>query len=150
MSKTPPLPFRPTPFLFRMLVLIFLMECGFLAYAFIKCSEPLPENPAPLVNERCPQLGQRTQEIFQQAMAVTLSLLGGGAITGNLGSKKKSSSGDRDEPLALGSPKDPKKPQAQAQSPVQPPAPVQPQAQDPAPVVVPGRRASQKNPQKNP
>jgi hypothetical protein len=149
MSKTPPLPFRPTPFLFRMLVLIFLMECGFLAYAFIKCSEPLPENPAPLVNERCPQLGQRTQEIFQQAMAVTLSLLGGGAITGNLGSKKKTSSGDRDEPLA-------KKPESQVpasvQPPatVQPPAPVQPQAQDPAPVVVPGRRASQKNPQKNP
>ena len=137
MSKESPLPFRPTPFLFRMLLLIFLMECGFLAYAFFKCSQPLPTNPVPLVNERCPRLGQRSQEIFQQAMAVTLSLLGGGAITGGLGSKKSASLGDRDEPLV-------KNPGSQVPASVQPPAPA------PAPVVVPGRRASQKNPQKNP
>jgi len=63
-----------------MLLAVFLIECGFLAFAFVKCSEPLPDNPVPLVNERCPRLGQRSQEIFQQAMAVTLSLLGGGAL----------------------------------------------------------------------
>ena len=92
MSKTPPLPFRPQPFLFRMLLAVFLIECGFLAFAFWKCSEPLPENPVPLVNERCPRLGQRSQEIFQQAMAVTLSLLGGGALAG--GFTRKPSGGD--------------------------------------------------------
>lgn len=81
-ERQAPLPFRPQPFLFRMLLAVFLIECGFLAFAFWKCSEPLPENPVPLVNERCPRLGQRSQEIFQQAMAVTLSLLGGGALAG--------------------------------------------------------------------
>ena len=93
MSKSPPLPFRPQPFLFRMLLAVFLIECGFLAFAFWKCSEPLPENPVPLVNERCPRLGQRSQEIFQQAMAVTLSLLGGGALAGGFNRQPSSDGG---------------------------------------------------------
>jgi len=88
--KPPPLPFRPQPFLFRTLILIFLVECGFLAFAFVKCSQPLPNNPVPLVNERCPRLGQRSQEIFQQAMAVTLSLLGGGALASGVNQKLSS------------------------------------------------------------
>ena len=112
--KTPPLPFRPQPFLFRMLVLIFLTECGFLAYAFVKCSQPLPNNPVPLVNERCPRLGQRSQEIFQQAMAVTLSLLGGGALAGGFNQKPQRS-------LAS----DPALPSSQEQVPLNPQTQVQ-------------------------
>ena len=100
-ERRPPLPFRPQPFLFRMLLAVFLIECGFLAFAFWKCSEPLPENPVPLVNERCPRLGQRSQEIFQQAMAVTLSLLGGGALAG--GFNRQPSSGAPGEASVPGS-----------------------------------------------
>ena len=113
--RQPPLPFRPQPFLFRLLVLIFLTECGFLAYAFVKCSQPLPDNPVPLVNERCPRLGQRSQEIFQQAMAVTLSLLGGGALAGGFNQKpQKTLASGPASPLPL-----PPQPLPQAQKGVQ-------------------------------
>ena len=100
-ERQAPLPFRPQPFLFRMLLAVFLIECGFWAFAFWKCSEPLPENPVPLVNERCPRLGQRSQEIFQQAMAVTLSLLGGGALAGGFNRKPSSGDGGASSPVPL-------------------------------------------------
>jgi len=122
MARTPPLPFRPQPFLFRMLLAVFLIECGFLAFAFWKCSEPLPENPVPLVNERCPRLGQRSQEIFQQAMAVTLSLLGGGALAG--GFTRQPSGGDlgaSSESLPQLPPEGPQGPRSPARKPRQEP-----------------------------
>ena len=99
LSKTPPLPFRPQPFLFRMLLAVFLIECCFLAFAYVKCSQPLPNDPVPLVNERCPRLGQRSQEIFQQAMAVTLSLLGGGALAGGFTRQPSGGDGGASVPL---------------------------------------------------
>ena len=77
-----PRPFRAQPFLFRMLAAIFLAEAGFLAFAFVKCSTPMPGNPVPLVNERCPKLGERSETLFIAAITTTLSLLtGAGAST---------------------------------------------------------------------
>ena len=70
-------PFRARVFLFRMLACIFIAEAGFLAFAFVKCSTPLPGKPAPLVNERCPKLGERSETLFVAAISVTLSLLTG-------------------------------------------------------------------------
>ena len=90
-SDKEPLPFRTTPFLFRLLATIFAMECVFLGYAFHICSDRTPNDPDPLVTYRCPRIGQRSQEIFQQAMAVTLSLLGGGAIAGGFKPEKRPS-----------------------------------------------------------
>ena len=52
-----PRPFRKTLFLYRMLATIFLVEAGFLAFAFMKCSVPIPGQPVPMVSERCPKLG---------------------------------------------------------------------------------------------
>ena len=74
-------PFRPELFLFRMLAAIFVVEACFLAFAFYKCSLPIPGNPVPLVNDRCPKLGSRSQELFGVAVATVLSLLGGAALS---------------------------------------------------------------------
>ena len=71
--------FRPQVFLFRMLACIFAVEAGFLAFGFAKCSTPLPNNEAPMVAERCPDLGERAETLFVAAISTTLSLLGGAA-----------------------------------------------------------------------
>ena len=72
-----PQPFRPKVFLFRMLASIFLVEAGFLAFAFHQCSLPIAGKPVPMVNERCPKLGERSETLFVAAVSVTLSLLSG-------------------------------------------------------------------------
>ena len=106
---TEPRPFQPQLFLFRMLAAIFMVEAGFLAFAFVKCSTPIPGNPVPLVNERCPKLGERSETLFIAAITTTLSLLtGAGAAL----SQRKSSASD----LVLPS----------GESPRQPPQPLQP------------------------
>ena len=75
-------PFRAKVFLFRMLACIFLAEAGFLAFAFVKCSQPIPGQPVPLVAERCPKLGERSETLFVAAISVTLSLLTGAESPG--------------------------------------------------------------------
>ena len=70
-------PFRPKVFLYRMLACIFLTEALFLGFAFYKCSIPIPGRVAPLVTERCPKLGERSETLFVAAVATTLSLLTG-------------------------------------------------------------------------
>ena len=91
-----PRPFRPQLFLFRMLAAIFMVEAGFLAFAFVKCSTPIPGNPVPLVNERCPKLGERSETLFIAAITTTLSLLtGAGAAL----SQRKSSTSYSSLPL---------------------------------------------------
>ena len=78
-----PQPFRPKVFLYRMLACIFLVEAGFLAFAFHKCSIPIPGNVAPMVSERCPKLGERAETLFVAAVATTLSLLTGATDPGS-------------------------------------------------------------------
>ena len=70
-------PFRPKIFLYRMLAAIFLTEAGFLGFAFVKCSQPIPGTPVPMIAERCPKLGERAETLFVAAVATTLSLLTG-------------------------------------------------------------------------
>ena len=74
---TEPRSFRPKIFLYRMLAAIFLTEAGFLAFAFWKCSLPIPGQPVPMLTERCPKLGERAETLFVAAVATTLSLLTG-------------------------------------------------------------------------
>lgn len=70
-------PFRREVFLYRMLGAIFAAEASFLAFAFWKCSAPIKGEPVPMVNERCPKLGERAETLFVAAVATTLSLLSG-------------------------------------------------------------------------
>ena len=89
-----PREFRPTVFLYRMLASIFIVEAALIGFAFVKCSESIPGQPVPLINERCPRLGERTSDLFAQSLAVCLSLLvGGGATISALPKLKK-----KDEP----------------------------------------------------
>ena len=74
-----------------MLGTIFAVEAGFLAFAFWKCSMPIPGQPVPMVSERCPKLGERAETLFVAAVATTLSLLTGASVT----QQSQSSSGDR-------------------------------------------------------
>ena len=67
-------PFRPKPFLFRLLGAIFLAEFLFLGYGIYRCGEIRPGEPKEL-SKRCPEIGERAQEIFTLATATILSLL---------------------------------------------------------------------------
>lgn len=68
------LPFRPKPFLFRLLGAVFLAEFLIIGYSIYRCGQVEPGEPVPLV-ERCPKIGDRTQEMFTLATATILSLL---------------------------------------------------------------------------
>ena len=57
--------FKERPFLFRMLAIIFIVEAAFLGLGLIKCK----------TLKACPQLGDRSQQLFGVAIATTLSLL---------------------------------------------------------------------------
>ena len=133
---TEPRPFRSQLFLFRMLAAIFVVEAGFLAFAFVKCSTPMPGNPVPLVNERCPKLGERSETLFIAAITTTLSLLTGAGV---VVSQKKFSS-DRDE-LSVSQAQS----QGQASSPPSP-LPSQPPVQPP----VGGKAFEERKPPKTP
>ena len=72
-------PFRPQVFLFRLLAGIFLWEAMLLGYSFWACAHPNTKLASSvLLTERCPRLGQRAENIFEIAIATTLSLLAGG------------------------------------------------------------------------
>ena len=129
-------PFNREKFLLYMLAGIFIWQAAIFTGATIGCFRMGGKNA-------CPDIGDRYDNTVGVMVATTLALLGAGAVV-SANQKKSASSDDRDEPLVLESPEDPKQPESQVPAPVQPPAPA------PAPVVVPGRRASQKNPQKNP
>ena len=93
-------PFRPQIFLFRLLAAIFLWEGLLLVYSFYACSHPmLGVETRVLLSERCPRLGQRAENVFEIAIATTLSLLAGGT---QLSRWNQSSSSD--DPDALASP----------------------------------------------
>ena len=93
-------PFRPQVFLFRMLAAVFMWEGLLLAYSFWACSHPtLGAETRVLQSERCPRLGQRAENVFEIAIATTLSLLAGG----NQFSLRSSASG----PDASASPRPP-------------------------------------------
>ena len=90
-------PFRPQPFLYRTLVGIFSVEAIFLGFAFWKCSIVIPGQPVPLLAERCPKLGSRSQELFGVAVATVLSLLSAGPGAGEQNQPTKQPDAKREE-----------------------------------------------------
>jgi hypothetical protein len=69
-----PHPFRPKPFLFRLLGAVFLAEFIVIGFSVYRCAQTKPGEPTQ-ITERCPKLGDRTQEMFTLATATILSLL---------------------------------------------------------------------------
>ena len=62
------MPFNRDRFLFRMLAAIFIVEVGFLAVGWWHCMKP---------GATCEDLGDRSEKIFNVAIATTLSLMVG-------------------------------------------------------------------------
>ena len=69
-----PRPFRPKPFLFRLLGAVFAAEFIIIGFSIYRCAQIGPGEPT-LLAERCPKIGDRTQEMFTLATATILSLL---------------------------------------------------------------------------
>ncbi len=71
--------FKTLPFLYRMLLGIFIVEALFLGFSFYKCSQ-LAEVNTSTIQEQCPRLGEKSESLFGIAIATTLSLLTGQAV----------------------------------------------------------------------
>jgi len=74
MTPKEPRPFRAKVFLFRMLAAIFIVEAGFLAFAFWGCSRT---EAGQTVIQRCPKISEKSETLFLAAITTTLSLLTG-------------------------------------------------------------------------
>ena len=67
-------PFKPRPFLFRLLAAIFGAQFLIVGWAVIRCGTINP-GEAIHIKERCPEIGQRSENLFSLAVATVLSLL---------------------------------------------------------------------------
>ena len=74
MNEQGPKGFNPRPFLFRMLAAIFAAQFTLLGYSIVRCGTVGPGEELHL-KDRCPEIGQRAENLFGLAVATTLSLL---------------------------------------------------------------------------
>jgi hypothetical protein len=73
--------FKTLPFLYRMLLGIFVVEALFLGFSFHACKDlAMHSKPAKTVQEHCPRLGERAENLFGISIATVLSLMTGQAI----------------------------------------------------------------------
>ena len=73
--------FRPLPFLYRMLLGIFVVEALFLGFSFNACKDlAMNSEPPKTVQEHCPRLGERAENLFGISIATVLSLMTGQAV----------------------------------------------------------------------
>ena len=72
--------FKPLPFLYRMLLGIFVVEAAFLAFSFKACTDLTTKSPGTTVQEMCPRLGERAENLFGVSIATVLSLMTGQAV----------------------------------------------------------------------
>ena len=71
--------FRPLVFLYRMLVGIFIMEAIFLAFTYKGCVD-MQQRSGENIQEICPRLAERSDNLFGVAIATVLSLMTGQAV----------------------------------------------------------------------
>lgn len=69
-----PSSFNVRPFLFKMLAVIFFCQFLILGYSVWRCGTVGPGEELH-IKERCPEIGQRTENLFGLAVATVLSLL---------------------------------------------------------------------------
>ena len=63
-----------------MLVGVFLVQAVFLAFSFKACSDISKRTGATSITAACPNLADKTENLFGVAVATTLSLLTGQAV----------------------------------------------------------------------
>ena len=114
MTREAPLPFRPLPFLMRMLACVFLFQGGVLLYSYWYCSQWRP-GMANTVSQRCPTLAKRSETLFEITITTTLSLMVGtsaGFIPSSSSGPKSASSSRGALPQSPAGPGQPQVPQA--------------------------------------
>ena len=72
--------FRALVFLYRMLVGVFIVQAVFLGFSFKTCADIAKRTGATSVTTACPNLADKTENLFGVAVATTLSLLTGQAV----------------------------------------------------------------------
>ena len=73
--------FKTLPFLYKMLLGIFVVEALFLGFSFQACKDlAMHSKPAKTVQEHCPRLGERAENLFGISIATVLSLMTGQAV----------------------------------------------------------------------
>ena len=72
--------FRPLPFLYRTLIGIFIVEAVFLGLSFTACRDLALKNPPKTIQEHCPRIGERAENLFGISIATVLSLMTGQAV----------------------------------------------------------------------
>lgn len=63
-----------------MLLGIFITEAAFLGFSFKACMDLTRINPGTTVQEQCPRLGERAENLFGVSIATVLSLMTGQAV----------------------------------------------------------------------
>ena len=63
-----------------MLLGIFVVEAVFLGFSFKTCTDLAMQNPQKTVQEHCPRLGERAENLFGISIATVLSLMTGQAV----------------------------------------------------------------------
>jgi hypothetical protein len=66
--------FNPKPFLFKLLAAIFLSQFLIMSWSVWRCGTVEPGNKT-LLKDRCPEIGQRIENLFGLSLATVLSLL---------------------------------------------------------------------------
>lgn len=72
--------FDPLPFLYRTLIGIFIVEAIFLGWSFTACRDIALQQPPKTIQEHCPRIGERAENLFGISIATVLSLIGGAAV----------------------------------------------------------------------
>lgn len=72
--------FKPLPFLYKMLLGIFVVEALFLGFSFKACMDLTRNTPGTTVQEQCPRIGERAENLFGVSIATVLSLMTGQAV----------------------------------------------------------------------
>ena len=72
-------PFRSRVFLYRTLAAVLLSQFVIVGYAFLTCGN-LAKVSHSSVKQMCPEVAQRSENLFSVAMATVLSLLGADTI----------------------------------------------------------------------
>ena len=72
--------FRPIVFLYRMLLGVFIAEAAFLAFSFHTCGKLAFQQPEQSIQEHCPRLSERAENLFGVSIATVLSLMTGQAV----------------------------------------------------------------------
>ena len=72
--------FKPLPFLYRTLLGIFIVEAVFLGFTYKGCMDLTKKQGSLSIQDHCPRVAERSDNLFGVAVATVLSLMTGQAV----------------------------------------------------------------------